>query len=101
METFSEVFGDNINEAYKVVSEYYAWVGFQQIKIRIIRNLDNIFGYQLSHHYKGSRQMGPYISSDNYRFINETEALVGARREMFLYYSPEDANAIWEEDEDY
>ena len=100
MDIFKKELGDKVNEAYKIIAEYEAWVGFQKIKIKIKVDLNGKYSYELSHHYHGSKQAGAYISSIN-SFDNEQQALAGARKEMFSFYDPDDKNAVWEKSEDF
>ena len=95
MEDFKSVFGNSTDEAYKIVSEYEVYANLQKIGIRIVLDLNGKYGYQLSHHYKGSEQTSPYVSSLNHCYDNELDALKKAQQEMFMFYDENDKNAEW------
>lgn len=99
MNTFKSVFGDS--EAYKLYSEYSIYVGNQKIGIKIVVDFEGTYGYKLSHHYKGSQQFTEYVSSINYSFDDERQALVGAKSEIFSFYNPNDEDAKWILDDSY
>lgn len=101
MEKFKNSFNNQyVLEANKLVSEYLVYVdhsviGPYEIGLKIFKNLKGNYSYSLSHHYQGSNQAGPYISSRNDGFQNEEDALEGAKHEMFSFYDFEDPNAQW------
>lgn len=101
LEKFRKVFkNDNVVEAYKLISEYHVWVEHSQIEsqkigIKIYKDLKGLYSYVLSHHYHGSKQAAPYVSSHDGGFQDEVGALKGAKQEIFSFYDPDDSNAGW------
>lgn len=107
MNNFKSIFtNENVVEAYKLISEYNVWVehteiGPHNIGIKIYKDISNSYSYKLSHHYQGSEQAGPYVSSRSGGFQDEEAALEGAKREMFSFYKSDDAGARWVESSVY
>lgn len=101
MDELFDIFDKDVCTAAKIVSEYEVYVEQQKVKIRILLHSNKVFGYRLSHHYHGKMQMDPYISSVNFIFDSEYEALKGAYREMMLYYNTEDSVDAWKENKEY
>lgn len=101
VEKFRRIFkNDSVVEAYKLISEYHVWVehskiGSQKIGIKIFKDLKGFYSYALSHHYQGSNQATPYVSSHIGGFQEEEGALEGEQREIFSFYDSDDSDASW------
>ncbi|WMJ78469.1 MULTISPECIES: hypothetical protein [unclassified Sedimentibacter] len=86
----------NISEAYVVVNLYEIYIKAQKIKIKIERDLrSGKYSYSNSHHYHGSEQAAPYISSRCVMLDSESEALNAAFKELTSFYNENDEKAIW------
>lgn len=93
---------DVVGEAYVLVNVFEVYIGYQKIKIKILRDLRNgTYSYSNSHHYHGQTQVGPYMSSRCVMMETETEALNGAIDELTAFYNPTDSNARWIEAEEF
>lgn len=85
----------HIVETYEIIGEWEVWVGSQQIKVKVKKNRDGKFFHSLSHHYWGSEQAGPYVSSITGPYETAEEAIQHAQREMLSFYNPSDEKAEW------
>ena len=93
---------DVVGEAYILVNIFEVYIGYQKIKIKILRDLRNgTYSYSNSHHYHGKKQAGPYMSSRCAMIKTEGEALSGAIDELTAFYNPADSNAKWIEVEEF
>ncbi len=106
MKYFKEVFTHEIeigkiNEVYRKVAEYYFYLGYQRLGIKIYETLNHTYSYQLSHYYHGSKLAGPYISSISSGFSSLSEALYKAKNDIFSFYDPNDEKAVWKENESF
>lgn len=101
MKEFLDIFNNKeIYEVYKFIEEFSIWIDSQEIKIKI--SLDNYgrYHHRLSHHYKGSKQAGTYLSSICVG-SSKKEAYMNAYREIFSFYDPTDKKAEWIFSESY
>lgn len=107
MDNFKKAFSQELDdkviyEAYKLVAEFQFYVTDKtQIKTRIYENINGTFSYENSHHYQGSSQTGPYISSLATGHKTIAEALKQARKELFAYFNKDDKNARWIQNESF
>lgn len=89
-----------ISSIYEVVGEWEVHVGKQTVKIKVLKDENEKYHYRTSHYYKGSEQVGPYVSSIN-PADSLKEALYLAKKQIVSFYNPSDPNAKWIKDEDY
>jgi hypothetical protein len=89
-----------VSEVTEVVGEWKLWIGEQKVKIKISRSENGSYIHLTSHFYRGSKQTGAYISSFN-SGVSIEETLHSAMNQLLSFYDPNDANAIWEENDSY
>jgi hypothetical protein len=89
-----------VSEVTEVVGEWKLWIGEQTIKIKISRSENGNYIHVTSHFYHGSKQNAAYISSRNSGGSIE-ETLHSAMNQLLSFYDPNDADAIWKENDNY
>ena len=100
LDYLEKLIGNHIVEAYEVIKEFEVFVGFQKIKIKIKLGNDGKYYYATSHYYHGSRQAGPYTSSQN-GFDTIENAIYHAKRQILQFYDPNDESAVWKINDNY
>lgn len=101
MEEFLKIFNDKeIIESYKFIEEFVIYVEHQKIGIKIKKDNYGRYHHSCSHHYHGSEQAGPYITS---RCIADSkkEAYINAHKELLSFYNASDDNKKWVESSYY
>ena len=88
-------------EVKEVYSEYEVLIGYQSIGIKIFREVGGTFGYEVSHHYHGAKQGGPYQSSLCTQHKDEETALLHAQMEITSFYRQDGGTGKWVKNEDY
>jgi len=104
MDEFKQAFADRISEitvAFVKVAEYrFKHENLRineppELGIKVYKDWDGQFTYTLSHHYHGSSQSAPYMSSKTGGFNTLKEALEKAKNDLFPcgHYSASDTKA--------
>lgn len=90
----------HIQECYETIKLFEMYVGEKKIKVKIKCDNERRNFYETSHFYHGSKQAGPYISSQN-GFETIDEACHYAKLQITSFYDPSDDKAKWIINDDF
>ncbi|AFC28236.1 hypothetical protein PM3016_1308 [Paenibacillus mucilaginosus 3016] len=90
----------DIQSVHEIVQSLKARVDGQEIGIRICRNANGHFFYELSHTYRGADAADPEVGVVN-SFDSAEEAAKGALRSAVLYYRSMDEGGRWHRNDSF
>ncbi|REK54725.1 MAG: hypothetical protein C6W55_10355 [Thermobacillus sp.] len=91
---------EEVIDVYEFVGEWEVWIGYQKVRIKVLKDKNGGYVSSTSHYYHGSQQAGPYISSINGGKTVEA-AVREAMRQLLTFYRPDDENAKWVVNDSY
>ena len=74
------------SKKYETIVEHELWLDCQPVKIRVLKDSNGKYLYQMNYFQKGSDQIAT-ISTSDVRFDTKEEAAVHAVRQISYYYN--------------